>query len=260
MGSMDRTVTFHRIYEAAIPPLRSDKAALGTLPSAAFQYCEPVRTASAYGWNIFPPRDIRLLWDGVDIFFHDEDEWCSFSSIHLDADFVDYWDTHAPQDLQGCAPPFLTNIFVPGVIQIWSGYLVSSAPDWSVLIGPIANVPESKSYACYEGIVETDVFQPCPLFINIRLLGTDREIFIPRDKPLFQVRPIRRDCYADSSLLHEEFVGLDPRTEEGGGMSQQDWDGYRSTIRRTDPTEESRSVGSYAAARRKRAKQERVQD
>src|SRR5262245_33737863 len=190
-------VTFHRVFTAAVPPLRGDRSALGTLPTAAFQYCEPVRAASAFGWYIFPPVDIRLMWDGIDTFHAVDDEWCQLSMLNLNEEFVEYWNTHAPQDLRGRSPPFLTAVFVPGIVQIWSGLFVSTAENWSVIIGPPANLPQNRSFVCFEGLVETDTFKPCPLFVNVRLLTTDREIVIPRSKPLFQVRPVRRESYSE---------------------------------------------------------------
>jgi hypothetical protein len=252
----EHIVTFHRVFTAATPPLRADKSALGTLPTAAFQYCEPVRAASGFGWYIFPPLDIQLMWDGVDVYRAENGRWCQFSSITLNKDFVGYWDLHAPEDLKGHSPPFLTNVFVPGIVQIWSGLLLSTAENWSAIIGPISNMPQSQNYSCYEGLVETDRFKPCPLFVNIRLLTTDREILIPKTKPLFQVRPIRRECYAEAALQHLELEGLSPRKESRGSMTDEDWTGYRRTVRRVDAPTDQHVPGSYGAGRRRRAKRE----
>src|SRR5262245_35652567 len=166
---MSNVVMFHRVFPAATPPLRGDKAALGTLPTAAFQYCEAVRTASSYGWYIFPPVDIRLIWNGADVMYSLGDDWQQLTSIALNDEFVEYWDENAPGDLKGYWPPFMTAMFVPGIVQIWSGLLVSTAKDWSVLIGPLSNIRQTKHYHCFEGVVETDTFRPCPLFINIQL-------------------------------------------------------------------------------------------
>jgi len=252
-------VTFHRVFTAAIPPLRSDKSALGTLPTAAFQYCEPVRTASAYGWYIFPPVDIKLFWDGVDVFYALDGDWSQLESILLGEDFLEYWDQHAPADLKGHSPPLLTNTFVPGIVQIWSGLMVSTSKNWSVLVGPLSNIPQTRHFACFEGLVETDTFKPCPLFINIKLLVTDCEIIIPKKKPLFQVKPVQRECYSDATLSHVEHVGLIPRIEGGaGGMTEDDWNGYRSTVRRIDGSTDGHTPGSYGAERRRRAKRNKL--
>lgn len=249
------TVTFHRVYPSALPPLRADKAALGTLPTACYQYCEPARLASAFGWYVFPAEDIQLRWDGVDVFHAVDGRWQKLTSVTLDGTFTTYWDEHAPEDLKGCSPPFLSANFVSGIVQIWSGLLISTAPDWSVLIGPPANLAQSRSFSCFEGIIETDAFKPCPLFINIRLHCTADEIFVSKTKPLFQVRPLPRQSYADHVFQHQEINGLAAGDAAGGGMTAEDWDGYRSTIRRRGANPE-RTPGTYAAARRKRAKQE----
>jgi Family of unknown function (DUF6065) len=246
--------TFHRVCPSATPPLRGDKAALGTLPAAAFQYCEPVRTASSYGWYIFPPVDIRLFWNGVDVMYSVGGEWQQLTSIALSDEFAGYWDDNAPAELQGCWPPFMTAVFVPGIIQIWSGLLVSTAKDWSMLLGPPSNIAQSKHFQCFEGMIETDNFRPCPLFINIRLSTTDQEILIPRTKPLFQVRPVHRDCYTGMAAQFIEHVGLGHRLEEVGGMTPEDWTGYSKTVRRIDTPREDFKPGTYGATRRRDAK------
>jgi len=235
--------------------MRGDRSALGTLPTAAYQYCEPVRTASAFGWYIFPPVDIRLKWDGAETFYHAGEDWRCLVSEHLDEDFVDLWDSNVPGDLKGRAPPFLSGLFVPGIVQVWSGFFVSSARDWSVLIRPVANVVQSRAFACYEGIIESDRFKPMPLFVNIRLIATDAEIVIPKLTPLFQVQPIHRESYSEATLTYSALSEAQDMEGDIFGMSPADWDGFRTTIRDIDPRKGNHSVGSYGARVRRRAKQ-----
>lgn len=247
-------VTFFRVYEDAPQPLRGDKSALGSLPAAALQYCEAVRTASSYGWYIFPPRDIRLKWDGVDVFYSLDGAWDKLSSIALNNEFVEHWEQNAPEHLKKYWPPFMSSLFVPGIVQIWSGLLVTTSENWSMMIGPPSNIAHTRSYSCFEGIVETDVFGPCPLFVNIRLQETDREILIPRDRPLFQARPVRRDAYAEGAMWFKEHVGLAPREDGSDAMSPDDWAGYERTVRKKDAPAESHTPGAYGASRRRDAK------
>jgi len=239
-----------------MPLLRADTSALGTLPTATFQFCEPARSASAFGWYVFPPCDIVLKWDGTDVFLKLHDEWTELSSIHLDAEFLEYWALHAPGDLRDRAPPILTSLFVPGIVQVWSGFLASTAPGWSLMVGPVVNTAHSRAFACYEAIVETDSFKPWPMFINIRLQSTDREIRFSKMKPLFQVRPLLRECYSPSSLRYNELSGLERREGTAGSMTSEDWDGYRRTVRSVDPVriEDDRNPGSYGASVRRRRK------
>src|SRR5215469_12583871 len=71
------TVRFYRLILEARPPQRADRSAAGTLPTRAYRYCAAVANAAAYGWWIFPPTDLRLYWDGHDIYWHpgSADEW-----------------------------------------------------------------------------------------------------------------------------------------------------------------------------------------
>lgn len=244
----DRTpesiVTFHRVYPGAIPVMPADRSALGTVPAAGHQYCEALCTASAFGWYVFPPVDFHLKWNGADVFYAIDGDWEVLSSIHL-PDFADHWDSHCPEHFKGKAPPFLSSLFVPGIVQIWSGMLVGTAADWSLSIRPPANVPQSRLYSGYEAIVETDRLKPLPLFTNIRLIATDIDIEFSRHKPLFQVQPIHRKCYAEGQKHYADLEGFDF-----------DWEGYGKTIRGMDPAVDPHSVGEYGARTRKRGKRE----
>lgn len=251
---MQKIVEFVRACPAALAPLKADPSALGTLPTVAFQYCEAVRTASSYGWYVFPPADIVLRWDGNDVFYAADDEWIELKAIHLDQESVDYWDNHAPEDMKGYAPPFLSHLLIPGVVQIWSGFFVQTAPGWSLMIRDPANFPQSKSFRCFDGVVETDSFAPCPLFMNIQITATDREIVILRDKPLFQVLPILRESYQDAALRDHPIVELDAGGEDGSQITAAHWDGIRSTLRRTDAEDAVSRSGTYGAQVRRRAK------
>lgn len=244
---MKSVATFHRVFSRTLPPLRADRSALGILPAAAHQYCEPLRAASQYGWYVFAPEEIRLTWDGHNVFYARDGEWEELSKTYLSSDYPEEWDASAPGDLQGYLPPLLTKTFVPGIVQIWSGMFITTKPDWSVIVGPPANIPCSSDYFCFEGIVETDEFRPFPLFININLLASGRIITIPQDRPLFQVRPVRRECYSNNSLSLDEAVGFTSRT-----AGDFDWSGVRSTIRRVDDPV-AQKPGRYGADRRRRA-------
>lgn len=243
------TVVFHRVYPAAIPPLRADKAALGTLPVMAYRHCEPLRMASAFGWYIFPPEDIRLRWNGSDVFHQVDGEWQTLTQAPL-PDFADYWDTHAPAEMQGLAPPFLTHLPMRGYVQVWTGLLCSAHAGWSVLVRPLANMRSSHLYGAFEGLVEADRFGPFPLFINLQLMATDVVIEIPKAMPLFQLQPLMRATYGEAAHQSADHEGLAP-------MSPEDWAGFRRTIRvdRADAPPES---GRYTTATRKRTRHETV--
>ncbi len=242
-------VTFYQAYPDSLPPMRADRSALGTLPAQATQYCEAVTTASAFGWYVFPASSFSLHFDGVDVYLIDGNTREKFSVLQL-PDIEQWWNKHCPRDLMDMAPPFLTYLGIPGYIQIWSGLLVETRKDWSVLVRPIANVPRSNQYFCFEGIVETDEYSPAPLFINLKLQVTNTPIEFSSTEPLFQVQPIKRECYSKHTLNQpsiKEVAGHE-------GLSDLQWQSYSRTVRHIDPRVDDHKAGRYATESRRRSK------
>ncbi len=219
-------VKFFRILPGSSFPQRADKSAGGTLPVRAYRYCEAVRTASAFGWYVFPPADFNLAWDGVETIwkFAYEDEWTVLDSVQY-PDFMRTFNRHCPHDLTDAVPPFITAGAEPGMVQIWSGLFCQTEPGWSLLVRAPANMPRSLNYEHYEGIIETDKWFG-PLFINLRLTKTDVPITFDVGYPLMQVQPLQQSTYSEAV-----FESVD--TADGiEAFSPQDWENYRETIAR----------------------------
>lgn len=217
-------VKFFKILPGSSFPQRADKSAGGTLPVRAYRYCEAVRTASAFGWYVFPPADFNLAWDGVDTIwkFDYEDDWTVLDSVQY-PDYVRTFNRHCPVDLTDAVPPFLAAGAEPGMVQIWSGLFCKTEPGWSLLVRAPANMPKTNSYEHYEGIIETDKWFG-PLFINIRLAKTDIPITFDVGYPLMQVQPLQQSTYAE-----EVFDAVE--TADGvAKFSPDDWESYRQTI------------------------------
>ncbi len=243
-------VSFYRLLAEGREPIRADRSALGVLPTAAFQYCEAISVASAFGWYVFSPIDFHVEWDGTDFIWSRDNgaSWSPITSVHFPG-FPDLFDEKAPADVKGYAPAFLSTVLsglLPGVLQIWTGYMVRTRRDWSLLVRPPANLPRSHGYEPYEGIMETDrLFYP--LFVNLRITATDRPIFFDSGRPLVQVQPLRRETYQESELRSAAFTnGLDD-------LGAADWDDYRKSV--VDRTRDGMMrPGRYATSVRKRAR------
>ena len=254
IGTADDTlIKFYKAYPHAIPVMRAERSALGTIPAKAYKYCEALCSASAFGWYVFPPTDIRLFFDGVDVYVDLENEWCKLTSMHL-PDVDNWWDSHCPEELRGMAPPFLTDLGLPGYVQIWSGMLVSTRPDWSILVRPLANIQQTRQFFCFEGLLETDRYSPAPLFTNIKLQTTGVPIEIAADMPLFQVQPVPRKSYAMENLKSFEQIELFDPDSGSANLTDAEWSGYRKTIRTAQPVDDMHALGQYGASTRKRAK------
>lgn len=244
--SSDRApVTFHRLIPSAPLPARADRSGYGTLPTRAFRYCDAVTMAASFGWHLFPPIDFSLHWDGSEVqwTFAGAEDWYPLRSAQF-PDFAATFDASAPEDVRGYAPPFLTALHEPGVVQIWSGLFARTEPGWSLLVRPPANLPRQQACEYYEGIIETDRWFG-PVFTNVRLTRTHAPIEFRADTAFLQVQPLPRSLYRDA---HPKAVGI-------GSMqswSEADWDAYRATI--VKPSQVDRGPGAYAVAARKEGK------
>lgn len=240
-------VRFYRVIETSRLPQRADRSAIGTLPVRAVRYCDAITSATGFGWWAFAPMDLSLMWDGADIFWNyaGVDGWLPLAAAqfpHLSARF----DAVAPEGLRGCAPPMLTAIPEPGVVQIWTGLFARTAPGWSLLVRAPANVPLPGGYVAYEGILETDRWFG-PLFTNLRLTRTHSPIRLRADFPLLQVQPIPRQLYTDAVL---DDMRLAPSLDD---FSAADWTDYETSI--AEPSSRpDRPFGAYAIEGRRSRK------
>jgi hypothetical protein len=241
----DPVVTFYGAIPGARAPMRADASVLGTLPSRGFQYCEALRSASSFGWYVFPPIDFTLQWDGSQIIwtYRGARAWYPLTSAQFPG-YAALFDRSAPKRLRGFAPPFLTAVPEPGIVQVWTGLLIESAANWSVLVRPPANLPRNIAFDLYEGIIETDRWFG-PLFTNVRLIKTDIPIHFSTETPLVQVQPLQRSTYA------EEVSSAFGLVADLAGFPAEAWSRYERTI--VEPNlDPERPVAAYSAAVRRR--------
>jgi hypothetical protein len=231
---------FYQLIADAPEPRRADRSADGTLPVNAYRYCEAIAAASALGWYLYPPLSFSLIWDGTEIAWTYEgaDGWYPLRGAQYPG-FLDSFAEIAPAGLVSLAPPFLVQGMLPGIVQIWSGYLARTAPGWALLSRGVANIPRTQGYENFEGIVETDTWFG-PLFTNVRLTRTNSPVEFHRRRPLFQVQPLPRQAYTEPSF----------RVSQAADLAAEDWQRFAATI--TPNTDQMRALGHYAVDTRKR--------
>jgi hypothetical protein len=230
---------FFRLIGAAPEPRRADRSAAGTLPVDAYRYCEPIASASGFGWYLYPPLNFKLMLDGDEILWTYEgaDGWFALGRAVQFPDFPEQFRAKAPAGI-GEPPTFLAQGKMPGTVQIWSGYLARTAPDWSLLVRGVANYATRQAFSNFEGIIETDRWFG-PLFTNIRLTRSNAPVEFHQRYPMMQVQPVPRAAYADPSFSVETDLCVD------------DWSRFEATIRPN--TDKARRLGRYAVETRKRA-------
>jgi hypothetical protein len=107
----------------------------------------------------------------------------------------------------------------------------------------------THGYFQYEGLIETDRWFG-PLFTNVRLTRTNAPTHFHADRPFVQLMPIHRANYSDHFLndleVHEAMEGIEP----------DDWLAYERIVVKPNANPIDRKPGAYAAATRKRARQD----
>jgi hypothetical protein len=244
----DCIVEFIRLIPQARAPKRAERSAAGYLPSRAMRYCDALTSATGYGYWVFPPIDLRLVWDGEQVFWsYGEDEtWLPLSGTDSGAvqfpNFSDVFDTSAPEMLWGYSPPFLTALPEIGGVQIWTGLLARTRPGWSLSVRAPVNLPGIAGMVPWEGIVETDIWFG-PLFTNVRLTRTDVPVFVRAHTPFLQVQPVPQIAYSEQTS--NAFACTDVST-----LTEEDWNRLGDVLL-PHPDREARQ-GHYAVTVRKR--------
>jgi len=241
-------VEFFRLIKAGRPPKRAERAAAGYLPARAMRYCDALTSATGYGYWVFPPMDLRLVWDGEQVFWsYGEDEsWRPLTATDSGAvQFPHYaaeFDAPAPETLRGYSPPFLTGLPEAGAVQMWTGLLAKTRPGWSLAVRPPVNLPGIPGLVSWEGIIETDLWFG-PLFTNFRLSKTDTPVHIRAQVPIIQVQPVPQLAY------REEILGSFA-VSDVADLAAADWDRLGQVVL-PHPNPSVRQ-GEYAVMVRKR--------
>ena len=247
-GGKAPRVTFYRMIPDARLPQRADRSAAGSLPTRAFRYCEPVTTAAAFGYYVFPPINFTLMWDGHDVVWTyegNEHGWLPLKVAQFPY-FAGHFNERAPEEIKDFSPPFLAALQEPGLVNFWSGFIARTTPGWSLLVRPCANLPRPGGYDLFEGVIETDRWFG-PLLTNMRLTKTDTPIEFTTDMPIFQVQPIPREALDEAALNNFGIV------RDIESLQPEDWDDFYDTVVRPNVTV-NRPRGEYAAAARRRRK------
>ena len=241
-------VEFVKLLPQGRPPKRADRSGAGYLPGRAMRYCDSLTTATGYGYWLFPPIDLQLMWDGEQVFWSYDNAACwlpltgAASGAVQFPGFAAQFDESAPPELQGYSPPFLTALPELGGVQIWTGLVARTRPGWSLNVRMPVNLPGIPGLTAWEGIVETDHWFG-PLFTNFRITRTDFPVRLRAQTPFMQVQPVPQIAYRDDTLNN-------PKVRSAEEMSAEDWDDLSQVLLPNDAS--SANQGTYAVRIRKR--------
>lgn len=199
-GRLERSVGLVRFFKAISTlqdPMPPSDDINGEIPARALKFCEPFLAANRSGYLLCPPVDFVLTWTGQEVFVDIQDipDTVLLDKVFL-PDFADQWSAIAPPDAVQVMPPFLEAFPERGVVQIWTGYFISTDSGVSTWVRARINQLGASSYSVVEGLVETDWWTG-PLFLVIQINKTDFPVSFRRSEPFVQVVPHRRDAQAE---------------------------------------------------------------
>jgi len=162
----------------------------GSVPTQALK-CKPLAQASTRGHYLFPPKTFGLRLDGTDVEWFLEGRSMGYLTGEPH-EAVQYpgmlraWDRRVPNALRGWSPPWIGLNFNSTIVQVWTGYVVTTAPGWHLQVGAPANLPGPTGVFHYQAIVPTDSYGG-HLFVAIALTAHDRPVTFHRNRPFVQV-------------------------------------------------------------------------
>jgi hypothetical protein len=240
------SIQFYALAPDAPPVIPADRSALGSLPVDAYRYCEALTRASSIGYYLFAPIDFHILFDGSDFLWSSDhgESWTPVVSETLPG-YDEVFDSFAPENARGFAPPFLSRLPVPGFLQIWTGYFVRTPPGWASLVRAPANFPQNRSLDQFEGLIDSDEWLS-PVFTNVRVCAMDRPLYFDRLRPLVQVQPLPRAVGATSWDRKLSTVG------SLAELDASDWRDFSRTVVDRATQKNQAQPGRYAVAARRR--------
>lgn len=253
MVEHESLIEFYQLWPGAPLPRMADPSVVGSISLRAFQHCEPFTAASGFGWYIFPPIDFDIIWDGHSCLWRRIGrEWQTLRIVvaeELAAELESY-STLTGKTFSGSFP-FLSNAPESGIIQIWSGLVVWTLPDWVILVRHLANYPRDVAYDVLEGIIETDWWMG-PLISPIRIVKSDLTIEFRKKRPYAQIQLIHRNAFSPETLSNAKFsTGVHALTTDA-------WNSFAQTL--FDASQPNRRPGSYKRGVRTRRANARRQE
>jgi hypothetical protein len=202
----------------------ADKTVKGTANTAATKWCRPYSQANSLGWYLYPPTDLDVLWKGSNKFEYRHISEYNDYDYHFVRNLIRAEDEVDPNKWSppGGRTKFTWGDADEGVVQIWSGLILKTPPDWCLQIrSPINCELPHRLYnigpicSIQEGVLETDWMQ-YDIWVNIQFHVRNKWVYFRRNQklPLAQLIPIHRDSLSPG-VVHESAVNRNtPEGEE----------------------------------------------
>jgi Family of unknown function (DUF6065) len=258
---MTDAVEFFFLYPDVRPPEPASPDLRGSLSARAARVCSPITTASGYGWLVYPPADFAVRWNGETSEWSllEENEPVRWQSLAggvdgklpaagevlrqaPNGDGLDVFDKY-----RGGVPFIEADPRNAHMLEVITGLLVRTPPDWWLLVREVPNWPRGGDHQILEGIIETDWYRSY-VPTMVRLTRQHQVVRFHRQLPIMAVQPVPRAAV--------EFGRRPPVTYRGIGEFPGDvWEDFVTWRRRKQDPDSS---AFYVREQRERTRQRRA--
>jgi hypothetical protein len=171
----------------------AEKTLRGDASSAALRWCGPFAHANEYGFWVFPPVDLDVIWHGGRSFEH------RFETIYTDDDASVVSRLQRTDDKYRYVPRRKVEFgsTLESVVSIWTGCIFQTPPGWGLMIRDPVNIGASTIFQTQEAILETD-WLPYDIWINLLFVQQEKWARIRRSDswpPIAQLLPVPKAAY-----------------------------------------------------------------
>ena len=203
-----------RLHPTGVEICPAEKTLRGEASSAASRWCGPFTHANAYGFWLFAPVDLDVVWHGGRSFEH------RFESLYTDDDASFISRLQNPKDKYRYLPRRKVEFgsTLESVVSIWTGCIFQTPPGWGLMIRNPVNINASTIFRAQEAILETD-WLPYDIWINLQFVQQEKWARLRRSEgwpPIAQLLPVPRNAYDRHWSLID--VPMERTTAEGRDM------------------------------------------
>ena len=217
----DLSLRIWRLHPRGVHICRAEKTLHGNASSAAMRWCGPFAHANAYGFWVFPPFDIDIIWHGGRSFEH------RLNSLYTDEDAALVTRLQRPEDHYRYTPRKKIEFgsTLDSVVSVWTGCIFQTPPGWGLMIRDPININSSAIFRVQEAILETD-WMSYDIWINLLFIQQDKWAHIRRGEgwpPIAQLVPVPTAAYDRAWSLTD---GPLERTSAKGSEVYERWIDY----------------------------------
>jgi Family of unknown function (DUF6065) len=182
-----------RLHPRGVHICPAEKTLRGEASSAAIRWCGPFAHANQYGFWVFSPVDLDVVWHGGRSFEH------RFETLYTDDDASLVSRLQRSEDKYRYIPRRKVEFgsTLESVVSIWTGCIFQTPPGWALMIRNPVNINASTIFRTQEAILETD-WLPYDIWVNLVFLQQEKWARLRRSEswpPIAQLLPVPKAAY-----------------------------------------------------------------